>query len=280
MVSARLQTLLPSLKLDKSAKYSFTSLHRLDPNTCPLHPRPAVIKVINKDSVNAAIALAASAAAQDPNVRNPRPAVVNFANHQRPGGGWLNGAVAQEEAICYRTTLGLALHKMFYPFAMEDALYTPDVAVVRNDMASGHALLTPATPAHHLPVVSILSVAAILRPAVHTFDVPTDDGVGGGGGRREKPVFARDKDRGVTKAKMRLCLRMAAVHGHGLLVLGALGCGVFANPPEDVAHCWLEVLREDEFRGNWWREVCFAVYEPKGGGNFAVFKKVLDGKEV
>jgi uncharacterized protein (TIGR02452 family) len=79
---------------------------------------------------------------------------------------------------------------------------------------------------------------------------------------------------------MRLALRIAATNGHGMLVLGALGCGVYANPPGEVANCWLEVLREAEFRGNWWREVCFAVYDPKNEGNFAVFERVLAGKKV
>lgn len=81
---------------------------------------------------------------------------------------------------------------------------------------------------------------------------------------------------------MRLALRMAASHGKRSLVLGAFGCGVYANPPEDVAQCWLEVLQDDEFRlaGNWWRDVCFAIYDPKGEGNYDVFRRVLDGQKV
>lgn len=77
--------------------------------------------------------------------------------------------------------------------------------------------------------------------------------------------------------------------GHTKLVLGALGCGVFANPPGDVARCFLEVLRETEFQGGWWQEVAFAVLDNvKGGeeggkegkGNFGVFYRGLHGKVV
>lgn len=81
---------------------------------------------------------------------------------------------------------------------------------------------------------------------------------------------------------MRLVLRMAASKGHTSIVLGALGCGAFENPPEDVAHCWLEVLREDEFSGNWWKDVVFAVYDSNDtqDGNFNIFRTILHGKEV
>lgn len=96
----------------------------------------------------------------------------------------------------------------------------------------------------------------------------------------EKRVFTNDRDRDTTKANMTLCLRMAAVNRHDMLVLGALGCGVYSNPSEDVAHCWFEVLREHEFSWNWWREVWFAVFDPKGEGKCAVFHEILDGQEV
>jgi hypothetical protein len=41
-------------------------------------------------------------------------------------------------------------------------------------------------------------------------------------------------------------LRLAAYSHHRSLVLGALGYGaLYGNPPEDVAHCGLEVVREE-----------------------------------
>lgn len=272
-----LKAKLPTLRLDRSTRYTFDNPQRLNPNDCPAFARPASIRVVNEDTVNAAVTMAYSSAANDALLRNTRPALVNFANHKVPGGGWINGATAQEEAICYRTSLGLALHKKDYPLGMADALYTPDVVVVRTDMESGHKLITPTVAPDDLPVVSSLNVAALYQPKLRTFHIPK---LGGGSGKRDKVVFASDMERITTKSKMRGCLRMAALQGHGLLVLGALGCGVFANPPEDVAHCWLEVLREDEFSGNWWRDVCFAVFEPRGGGNFEIFKQVLEGQNV
>ena len=78
------------------------------------------------------------------------------------------------------------------------------------------------------------------------------------------------------------------MNGHTKLVLGALGCGVFANPPTDVAQCFLEVFHEPEFQGGWWDDVVFAVMDNasvgqggrSGTGNFGQFWRVLDGRVV
>ncbi|KAF7594176.1 hypothetical protein BBP40_010025 [Aspergillus hancockii] len=272
-ISRKVVEHVPDIDAYYSKKFSFDSLLRLDPLICPAHPQPATIKVINEDTLNAAIYLLKKHRSKS------TPAIVNFANRHSPGGGWMNGAVAQEEAICYRSSLALSLTPSHYPLGTGEALYTPDVIVLRRDMASGHTLLVPEIPVHRLPVVSALTVAALNQPKVRTFDMRKDRPEMGLQ-CRDKHVFHHDKDRGITKAKMRLVLRIAAEHGHDQLVLGALGCGVFANPPEDVAHCWLEVLREDEFSGNWWREIVFAVYDPTNNGNYEIFQQVLSGKRV
>lgn len=155
------------------------------------------------------------------------------------------------------------------------ALYTPDVIIIRSDMGSGHALLMPDVNVEDLPVVSALSIAAVRTP--HTVTVQRQTASGELVKRLE---FADSEDRVLTKDKMRLCLRMAAHKGHGSLVLGALGCGAFGNPPEEVTRCWLDVLRETEFQGGWWEHIIFAVYDTKSDGNFAIFKRDLHGIEI
>ena len=137
-------------------------------------------------------------------------------------------------------------------------------------MADGHALMTPVVEVTKLPVVSVLSVAGIRRPAVK-------NSIEGG---EKRAVFGRDEDRELTKDKMRLCLRMAGTGGHAMVVLGALGCGAFRNPAGEVACCWVEVLGEEEFVGGWFREVWFAVFDRKGDGNLPVFEAALDGRRV
>lgn len=264
----------------QSIKYSFGSLSRLDPRQCPSYRQPAIIKVVNNDTLNAAIELSYRPQPDGEGARSQPPIVVNFANRHSPGGGWINGAMAQEEAICYRSSLALSLNKKHYPLERDQALYSPYVLVMRDDMPSGHRLSS--LPTRDLPVVSALTIAALRNPTVRVFrNVPyTNQLSQPNSAVYDKHVFAHDRDRDHTKAKMRLGLRMAAKNKHDILVLGALGCGVYGNPPEDVANCWLEVLREDEFSGNWWREVWFAIFDPKNEGNFEIFHQVLDGRGV
>ncbi|KAI6777448.1 hypothetical protein HG530_001393 [Fusarium avenaceum] len=264
----------------QSFKHSIDSLNRLDPHQCPSYRQPAIIKVVNNDTLNAAIELSHRTRPDGEGVNAQPPIVVNFANRHSPGGGWMNGAMAQEEALCYRSSLALSLNKKHYPLERDQALYSPYVLIMREDIPSGHRLSS--LRARELPVVSVLTIAALRNPRVRVFrNVPyTNQSYQSNSVVYDKHVFAHDRDRNLTKAKMRLSLRMAANNKHDTLVLGALGCGVYGNPPEDVANCWLEVLREDEFSGNWWREVWFAIFDPKNEGNFGIFHYVLDGRVV
>src|SRR5207253_843688 len=71
-----------------------------------------------------------------------RPAALNFASAKHPGGGFLNGALAQEESLARSSALYACLvGNPMYTFhqAQSDALYTdyaiysPDVPVFRGD---------------------------------------------------------------------------------------------------------------------------------------------------
>lgn len=204
----------------------------------------------------------------------PSPVLVlNLASERHAGGGWQNGAMAQEESLCYRSSLYRSLRHRFYPLPSLRAIYTPSVLIIRAASTAGHTLYTDPVP--DLPVTSVLSVAALRRPDL----VADTHGV---------DAFADPDQRAETKRKIRLSLRVAARQGHAKLVLGALGCGVFANPPADVARCFLEVFCEAEFQGGWWEDVVFAVMDSKSGaeggkdgsGNFGRFYRVLHGKVV
>ncbi len=57
-----------------------------------------------------------------------------------------------------------------------------------------------------------------------------------------------------------ICLLSAAAHtGNTVLVLGALGCGAFQNPPQHMALIFRDVLQLPQFQGRFER-VVFAVY--------------------
>lgn len=242
------------------------NLSHLDSRHCPALPQTAV-RVLNADTIDAAIDLSTPKVSQLPQ----KPVLVlNMANAYHSGGGWLQGSLAQEEALCYRSSLSFTLKIRYYPIPEAGGIYSPTVVVIRKNQSSGHGLMDLSKP-DDLPVFSCVSVAAIQGPAVEK---------DAGGMER----YRRAGDRGTMKEKMRVILRIAAVKRHRVLVLGALGCGAFANPRGEVVSCWKEVFLESEFQGGWWEQIVFAVMESggrkDGDDNFGVFYKGLDGMMV
>ena len=70
------------------------------------------------------------------------------------------------------------------------------------------------------------------------------------------------------KRKIRISLVAAVSEGYLDVVLGALGCGAYRNPVDEVATCFSQVLREKEFK-NRFRRVGFAVL---GEPTFSLFR--------
>jgi uncharacterized protein (TIGR02452 family) len=186
--------------------------------------------------------------------------VLNMANSRFPGGGYLNGASAQEEALCRRSTLWLTIRsqRKFHPIPKHGAIYSPDVLVFRVSDDKKCALL----PESQRWWTSVISVAAIDGPRL------TKEG-----------DYADERERESMKERMRTMVRVAALEGRKNLVLGAFGCGAFANPPMGVARGFKAVLEEEEFKARF-EGIWFAVIERGGTENYAVFKEVLDGMEI
>ena len=266
------------------------------------------VRVMNADSFNAAISLYDEGGGKN-NKHQSRVAVLNMANEKNPGGGWLNGALAQEEDLCRRSSLSASLQDI-YPWPSPlFCLYTPDVVVFRNDMdanfclsewvgtsikkayeeekdptASGTAgefkfpYFDPNSKSRHCMSRLPRALAVPDKHIVSTISIAaiTKPPIVSVEGRDQ---FKNPSDRQLTMAMMRLAVRAALVHGHDTLVLGALGCGAFKNPKYDIANCWREVLSSDEFRG-WFRTIVFAVLDNKGDGNLEPFTEVLHDMTV
>ena len=171
----------------------------------------------------------------------PDCVVLNMASSFKPGGGVLKGATAQEEDLCRRSNLYKSLihFKNCYPIPKFGGIYTRDIQVFRS-VGQYNLLHDPFT------------CSCISFPGIK-LDDPNNIG------NEEKfMITLRGKVRGI--------LRIAVIKKHGKLVLGALGCGAYKNPPELVAKAFKEVLEEKEFEGRF-EEICFAILPDKKGGN-------------
>jgi uncharacterized protein (TIGR02452 family) len=168
-----------------------------------------------------------------------------FASARNPGGGFLNGAQAQEESVARGSALYPCLRAAgdFYAHhrASDDLLYSdrvihaPDVPVLRDD---GGGFLPEPYPVSFL-VTAAPNLGAILR------------------GRPESAAAVPE----VLARRAARVLRVASAHGHRRLVLGAWGCGVFANDPETVALAFREALGDN---GSF-DHVVFAVLDRQRG---------------
>lgn len=226
-----------------------------------------IIEVVNADCIDEGVRLLNM---------GYNPAVLNMANRQNPGGGVTQGAGAQEETIFRRTDLFRSLYQ-FAPYAAQygisrssfqypldrnyGGIYSPCVTLFRANEKCGYKLL--AQPLK----MAFISVAGMNRPELTPDGMIVDSLV--------EPI----------KNKIRTILRIGLRHGHDSLVLGALGCGAFRNPPRHVARLFHEVLDEAEFAKKY-RRIVFAILEDhnsyKGhntAGNYLPFKQEF-GQDV
>ncbi len=181
--------------------------------------------------------------------RLPGPvAVLNFSSARNPGGGYLNGAQAQEEALCRASALYVCLREAreFYdhhrahrdPFYTDRVIHSPGVPVFRDDR--GNLLDTPFT-------VGFLTSAAPNAGVV----------------RRTTPDRAPELPEALASRAARV-LETAATEGYHRLVLGAWGCGVFQNDPAMVAATFRNLLVGGRFEGRFER-VVFAILDRTRG---------------
>ncbi|MFE7034234.1 TIGR02452 family protein [Streptomyces sp. NPDC057621] len=176
-------------------------------------------------------------------------AVLNFSSARNPGGGYLNGAQAQEEALCRASALYTCVVEVraFYDHhrTHRDAFYTdrvihsPAVPVFRDDR--GAFLDEPYT-------AGFLTAAAPNAGVI----------------KRTTPERVSELPRALASRAERV-LETAAAHGYRRLVLGAWGCGVFQNDPAQVASAFVTLLGDGGRFSGTFEHVVFGVLDRTRG---------------
>lgn len=212
----------------------------------PAGPGTTEVRVENQDCVLAAKALIDAGF---------HPAMLNLADLYTPGGLVEYGSGAQEENLCRRSDLVLSL----YQFSAARVRQYPGLGLVRHrdqypmderfgGVYSGIVTFfrgpeSEGSPLEEKPYnIPVISVAALNGPRVGA------DGL------------MLPAETAVTLEKMRTIFRIGALHGHDSLVLSAMGCGAFANPPAHIARLFHQVIGEEEFRGRF-RLIDFAILD-------------------
>jgi uncharacterized protein (TIGR02452 family) len=166
---------------------------------------------------------------------------LNFASAKNPGGGFLGGALAQEECIARASGLYPCLLKApeYYAYHRgldtclysDHMIYSPQVPILKDEDG---ALLDDA-----------VCVTVVTSPAVNAGVV------------RSREADNIDKIMPVMRTRIQKLLALCLNRQHTTLILGAWGCGVFQNDPEEISQLFYEALT-GPFAGQF-KKVVFAV---------------------
>ena len=165
------------------------------------------------------------------------PMILNFANPITPGGGFLNGALAQEETLCRSSGL--------YATLLDDPMYAYHKGRFDSRMASDWAILSPNVPFFRTDDGTFEAspwIASVLTCAAPQADYA-----------EEGQVDA------LMRRRISRILDIMAAYGYTDIILGAWGCGAFGCDPKCISKIFVDTLR-NQVEGTF-RTVIFAIVD-------------------
>ena len=179
--------------------------------------------------------------------------VLNFASFTSPGGGFIHGAMAQEEALCHVTNLYNIL-KEFKP------LYDKNKSLKNNGIYKNWAIYSP-------DVVFDKTYSAMHicnHIDVITCPAPNANVFFSGFGSEEMNRYSN-----ILYDRCKYVLDIAKENNVNVLCLGAFGCGVFGNNPYCVAECFKILLETKNY------DFDVVTFPIPGGNNLEAFKEIF-----
>ena len=173
-------------------------------------------------------------AAENAHQQGHKTLVLNFANGIKPGGGFLTGSRAQEESLCFVSTLFDTL--------------------VGDQMYQIHTHTPLAASSSHC----ILSTASVFMNQNYQFVKPWDMHVVTCAAPVNRPHRCpAEIAHQLLHARIHRIYQIAGAYGYTHLILGAWGCGAFGNDPYTVAKSFKTHLLQS-FKG-YFKEITFAI---------------------
>ena len=172
-----------------------------------------------------------------------RVLVLNFANAYHPGGGFLRGAIAQEEAICRCSSLYVSIssEKAAEMYAYNKAHISPE--------GSDYMLLSPNVCVFRDCNCNLISnpynVSVITAAAPNLYDEAY---------KLNEPQLGE-----IMRHKIRNVITVAAQNAYDTLILGAWGCGAFGHNARDMAGYFYDVLVGENYR-RYFDRIVFSIY--------------------
>jgi uncharacterized protein (TIGR02452 family) len=170
-------------------------------------------------------------------------ACLNFASAKNPGGGFLNGAIAQEEALASASGL--------YPCLLKAPEYYTRNRANRSTLYLDLIIFSPQVPFFRNDAGTLLDKPVLA--SVITAPAPNAGSVA-----QNEPNNLPEVEQ-TLRHRAELVLGVAAAEKVDQLVLGAWGCGVFRNDPHLVARVFAELLKTKFDRV--FAHVAFAVFD-------------------
>ena len=190
------------------------------------------VDVINDDVLNVTRYYAIS----DNNVL-----VLNLASEISPGGGVTKGSMAQEEELFRRTNYFMYLPRRFYPIPETNVIVTSNVTVLKDENYQDLS---------DIFTVSFMAACAVRKPILPN-----------------KGTYKKE-DYEIMCKTIENIFKTAYLLGYDTLILGALGCGAFGNPPKIVSRIFDRYVK---IFNHCFKHIIFAVLSTRDD-NFNVFR--------
>lgn len=183
--------------------------------------------------------------------RDKLTTVLDFASFEHIGGGYMNGAMAQEESLCASSNLYEILsYKAGNIYSNREittnSLYTDEMLLCRNVIFHKEGTFNNIGKKAYVDVICCAA-----------------------------PNGKAARRKGVSEAEIYDTLekrieKVLGLHNTEVFILGAWGCGVFGLDPGIVASTFLRVLRAKPYH---FKKAIFAIPDQK---NFDMFDRVFE----
>lgn len=229
-----LTKLLPTIKLTINKEEKFFNYKKKFDNTN--------VQVINQDVIKTIIDLQTINNKQKSKSKS-NILVLNLASRTHFGGGVKHGAIAQEEELFRKTTYGKHSGAELYPLKLNEFTFTPGVYVIKDEKYNR-------LEENKIFPVDMLAISALSNPKLVD-------------GKLNKTNY------NLTFDKIETIFKFAIQNGNKNLVLGALGCGAFNNPPLDIIQIYNICLSKYD---GYFENIIFSV-KSTFDNNFELFDK-------